>query len=99
MSAAPANPVTPALEMLGVAVSSMKDPDVTVAEGVDWSVAPGGFWVVAGPQRSGKSDFLMMTGGLMAPTRGTYRFFGEEMPIFEDARLADRLRLGLVFDG
>src|SRR5206468_1523503 len=31
--------------------------------------------------------------------RGTYRFFGEAMPIFEDARLPQRLRLGFVFDG
>jgi ABC-type transporter Mla maintaining outer membrane lipid asymmetry ATPase subunit MlaF len=66
---------------------------------VDWSVAQGEFWVVAGPQRSGKSDFLMLTGGLMAPAGGRYWLFGEEMPIFEDARLAERLRLGFVFDG
>ena len=54
---------------------------------------------MAGLHGSGKSDFLMLTGGLMAPQRGRYRFFGEEMPIFEDARLKERLRLGLVFDG
>ncbi len=35
----------------------------------------------------------------MAPQQGRYRFFGEEMPIFEEARLNERLRLGLVFDG
>jgi ABC-type transporter Mla maintaining outer membrane lipid asymmetry ATPase subunit MlaF len=99
MSAAPANPITPAIEMRGVAVNSMKDPGITVAEKVDWSVAPGEFWVVAGPQRSGKSDFLMLTGGLMAPADGVYRLFGEDMPIFQDARLRERLRLGYVFDG
>jgi len=50
-------------------------------------------------QGSGKSDFLMMTGGLMPPVRGDYRLFGEPMPIFEETRLKERLRLGLVFDG
>jgi phospholipid/cholesterol/gamma-HCH transport system ATP-binding protein len=32
-------------------------------------------------------------------TDGSYRFFGEEMPIFEEERLHQRLRLGFVFDG
>jgi ABC-type transporter Mla maintaining outer membrane lipid asymmetry ATPase subunit MlaF len=41
----------------------------------------------------------MMTGGLMPPLRGKYRLFGEAMPIFEEARLKQRLRLGVVFDG
>lgn len=85
--------------MEGVAVGSMRDPDALVAEGIDWTVAPGDYWVVAGLQGSGKSDFLMMAGSLMAPRRGSYRFFGQEMPIFEEARLKERLRLGLVFDG
>lgn len=89
----------PAIEMRGVAIRSMQDQSVTVAEDVDWTVTAGEFWVVAGPQRSGKSDFLMLTGGLMPPLRGTHYFFGEEMPIFEEERLVERLRLGLVFDG
>jgi len=50
-------------------------------------------------QGSGKTDFLMMTAGVMPPARGEYRLFGEEMPIFEESRLQHRLRLGLVFDG
>jgi putative ABC transport system ATP-binding protein len=94
---APSRP--PAIEMRGVAVNSMKDQRVTVAEDIDWTVAGGDFWVVAGPQRSGKSDFLMLTGGLMSPLRGSYHFFGEAMPIFEEERLLARLRLGFVFDG
>ena len=89
----------PALEMTNVAVSSMRDPDTLVAEQINWTVSPGDYWVVAGLHGSGKSDFLMLAGGLMAPRWGQYRFFGEEMPIFEDARLKQRLRLGLVFEG
>ena len=93
------NPIEPALRMEGVSAGSMQDPDAIVAEGIDWTVAPGDYWVVAGLQGSGKSDFLMMAGSLMAPRRGQYRLFGQDMPIFEEARLKERLRLGLVFDG
>ncbi len=98
MSEPPPGPIFPALDMRGVGFSAMRDPATVVAEDVNWKVAPGEFWVVAGPQRAGKSDLLMLAGGLMAPTRGAYWFFGEAMPVFEDARLAERLRLGLVFD-
>ncbi len=85
--------------MTGVTLGAMRDPDTLVAEEINWIVNPGDFWVVAGLHGSGKSDFLLLTGGLMPPRRGQYRFFGEEMPIFEDARLKQRLRLGLVFEG
>ena len=89
---------TPAIEMRGVTVATMRDASQIVAKEINWTVLDGEFWVVAGPQRSGKSDLLMLMGGLMSPVRGTYRCFGEEMPIFEDDRLPQRLRLGLVFD-
>jgi ABC-type transporter Mla maintaining outer membrane lipid asymmetry ATPase subunit MlaF len=85
--------------MTGVAVGAMRDPDTLVAEGINWTVKTGDYWVVGGLQGTGKSDFLLLTGGLMAPRRGRYQFFGEEMPIFDEERLKERLRLGLVFDG
>jgi ABC-type transporter Mla maintaining outer membrane lipid asymmetry ATPase subunit MlaF len=88
----------PAIEMTDVAVGSMRDQSLVVLRGIRWTVAPGECWVVAGLQGSGKTDFLMMTGGLMAPAAGTYRLFGEPMPIFDEARLPLRLRLGLVFE-
>jgi len=53
---------------------------------------------VAGLRGAGKTEFLMMTAGLSAPVKGTYRLFGAEMPMYEESRLAERLRLGLVFD-
>jgi ABC-type transporter Mla maintaining outer membrane lipid asymmetry ATPase subunit MlaF len=99
MSAPTATSNLPAIEMRGVAAGMMRDPGSVAVEEINWSVAPGDFWVVAGAQGSGKSDFLMMAGGLVAPVRGAYHFFGEGMPIFEDANLAERLRLGFVFDG
>ena len=89
----------PVIVMQDVAMGSMRDPDLTAAEGVNWTVAPGDYWVIGGLQGTGKSDFLITAGGLMAPQKGRYTLFGEPMPIFDDARLQTRLRLGLAFDG
>lgn len=90
---------TPALDMHGLAVASMKNPNVIVAKDVNWTVQPGEFWVVGAPQHSGKSDFLMTVGGIMSQADGEFSFLGEAMPIFEEARMAHRLKLGFVFDG
>ena len=98
MSAASETSIRCALEMRGVSVSSMRDVDNIAVEDVNWTVSPGQWWVISGLQGTGKSDFMMMTGGLMAPVAGTYCFLGEEMPIFEDHRLPDRLKLGFVFE-
>ncbi|HSY74081.1 MAG TPA: ATP-binding cassette domain-containing protein, partial [Dongiaceae bacterium] len=87
-----------AIEMRNVEIGAMRDMSLTVLENVDWSVAPGEFWIVAGQQHSGKSDFIMMTAGLMPPVKGSYKFFGNETQIFDESRLADRLRLGLIFE-
>jgi phospholipid/cholesterol/gamma-HCH transport system ATP-binding protein len=89
----------PALEMRGLSVASMKNPSVTVARDVNWSVNAGEFWVVGAPQHSGKSDFLMTAGGIMSPAEGEFTFLGEAMPIFEESRMMHRLKLGFVFDG
>jgi ABC-type transporter Mla maintaining outer membrane lipid asymmetry ATPase subunit MlaF len=88
-----------ALEMRGLAVASMKNPNVTVATGVNWTVHTGEFWVLGAPQHSGKSDFLMTAGGIMSPAAGEFMFLREAMPIFEESRMANRLKLGFVFDG
>jgi ABC-type transporter Mla maintaining outer membrane lipid asymmetry ATPase subunit MlaF len=88
----------PAIEMHDVAVGSLRDQSLTILEGINWRVAPGDYWVIAGLQGSGKSDFLMMTASLMPPTAGVYKLFGELMPIFDEPRLKKRLRLGLAFE-
>src|SRR5690348_13278540 len=98
MTTAPETSTQLAIEMRGVSVSSMRDISTIVVEDVNWSVKPGDWWVSSGLQGSGKSDFLMLTGGMMAPVSGAYFFFGEDMPIFEDDRLQDRLKLGFVFE-
>src|SRR5438552_1209553 len=90
----------PALEMCEVNVTSMRDPAQVVLEGVNWSVAAGDFWVVAGLLRSGKSDLLAVASGLTRPARGICRLFGEDLVAgFAQEQLALRLRLGFVFDG
>lgn len=98
MTPSAVSPLAPVLELQDVAVPSMTDPSVTVAEHIDWSVGAGEFWVVAGPQRSGKSDLLMLLAGLMAPASGSHHLFGGVMPGFGEERLAERLRLGFVFE-
>lgn len=87
------------IEMTGVAAAALRTPTGVVVEAVNWRVAPGDYWVLAGMQSTGKSDFLMLAAGLTAPAAGTYLLFGESMPVFEGARLATRLRLGVVFEG
>ena len=99
MDKPPANPTVPVIEMKAVSVGALRDQSVPVVEAINWTVTAGDYWVVAGLQGSGKTDFLLMTAGLMAPAQGAYRLFGEQMPMFDEARLEERLRLGLVFDG
>lgn len=88
----------PILRLENVSFGSMRDPDRAVGENINWAVNRGDFWVLAGLHGAGKSDLLMLLGGLMPPLRGNYWFLGEPMPIFEEARLAVRLKLGLVFE-
>jgi ABC-type transporter Mla maintaining outer membrane lipid asymmetry ATPase subunit MlaF len=92
-------PNEPVIRMREVTAGAMNDPAVTVVRGVNWSVNAGDFWVVAGQQGSGRSNFLMMTAGLMLPAEGEYELFGEPLSAFEEDRLRLRLRVGFVFDG
>jgi ABC-type transporter Mla maintaining outer membrane lipid asymmetry ATPase subunit MlaF len=89
----------PAIEMRGVSVVAMRDASFTVVEDVNWSVAAGEFWVVAGPEHSGKSDLLMLAAGLMPPGSGSYKLFGNDTRHFGEAELAERLRVGFMFEG
>jgi putative ABC transport system ATP-binding protein len=91
-------PSIPVIEMRAVETGAMGDLESIVLENVTWTVAGGEFWVVAGQQHSGKSEFLMMTGGLMPPANGCYKFFGNETRIFDESRLDDRLRMGFIFE-
>jgi ABC-type transporter Mla maintaining outer membrane lipid asymmetry ATPase subunit MlaF len=89
----------PVIEMRGVNVAAMRDASFIVVEDVNWSVAPGEFWVIAGQEHSGKSDLLMLAAGLMLPSSGSYKLFGNDTKNFGEAELAERLRAGFVFQG
>jgi ABC-type transporter Mla maintaining outer membrane lipid asymmetry ATPase subunit MlaF len=89
----------PAIEMCGVSVTAMRDASFMVVKDVNWSVAAGEFWVVAGQEHSGKSDLLMLAAGLMSPAGGDYKLLGKDTKTFGEAELAERLRVGFVFQG
>jgi ABC-type transporter Mla maintaining outer membrane lipid asymmetry ATPase subunit MlaF len=93
------NQTIPVIEMRGVTVAAMRDASFTVVENVDWSVTAGEFWVVAGQELSGKSDLLMLAAGLMPPAAGSYKLFGSDTKGFGEAELAERLRVGFIFQG
>jgi ABC-type transporter Mla maintaining outer membrane lipid asymmetry ATPase subunit MlaF len=89
----------PAVEMRDVSVGTMRDASFVVLVDVNWQVAPGEFWTIAGQPNSGKSDFLKLAAGLMAPVKGECKLFGTDTRMFGEARLAERLHVGLVFAG
>lgn len=94
-----ANQNSSVIGMCGVSVGAMRDFSLTVIGDVNWTVAAGEFWVVAGQEHSGKSDLLMLAAGLMTPAAGSYKLFGIETRNFDEAELAGRLRVGFVFPG
>lgn len=98
MSAPAPTPATPIIEMENVTLGGLRHPAAEVIRGLDWRVQVGDYWVVGGLHASGKTDLLLTAAGLIPPRAGTYRFLGERMPIFEETRLAHRLRLGMVFE-
>jgi ABC-type transporter Mla maintaining outer membrane lipid asymmetry ATPase subunit MlaF len=87
------------IKMENVDVGSWLEPENIALTGVNWSVAPNDYWVIAGMHGSGKRDLMYLADGLMPPLRGVYHLFGSDMGAFSDAQLALRLRVGLVFAG
>jgi ABC-type transporter Mla maintaining outer membrane lipid asymmetry ATPase subunit MlaF len=85
------------IKMRGVQVATLRDISLIVLEDVNWSVQPGEFWVVAGPQHSGKSDLLLHAAGLMNPVNGTCCLFGRDSKEFDETQFAVRQRIGFVF--
>ncbi len=67
-------------------------------EEVDWSVAPGDFWVVAGQPGSGKSHLLEAAAGLLPLMRGECWLFGAPwLGMSAAARRQVRRRVGFIF--
>jgi phospholipid/cholesterol/gamma-HCH transport system ATP-binding protein len=95
-----ATAATPMIEMVDATLTSLLDSTRVVFEDVTWSVMPGDYWVVGGLHGVGKSDFIAAAGGILLPTKGTYRLFGKKVEYgFERELVETRLRVGVVFDG
>jgi len=87
------------LELRDVTVPSRRDAEAASIESVNWSVRAHEFWIVGGLHGTGKSDLVFMLAGLTKPLRGAYTLFGQDMgERFGDEFLANRLRVGMVFD-
>ena len=77
----------------------MGDEMVHALAGVSLTIERGESVAIIGPSGSGKSSLMNILGGLDRPTRGTYRFEGEDVGEMDDDSLADfrSRRIGFVF--
>ncbi len=92
-------PNAPLIQLIDAAVYDVEAPDRVTLEGVNWQIAAGDFWVVAGLQSSGKSDLLNTAAGLQRPDHGQHLLFGRETAkLSEHELLEQRLKVGVVFD-
>ncbi|HVO06863.1 MAG TPA: ABC transporter ATP-binding protein [Burkholderiaceae bacterium] len=75
--------MTTALELTGIACTfasrDAADPSYTAVRDVDLTVAVGEFVSVVGPTGCGKSTLLNVAAGLLAPSSGSVRVFGEPL--------------------
>lgn len=89
----------PLIELVDASIASAQEPDVALVEGVNWRLLPGEYWAVGGLDWAGKSDWLTTVAGLQQPMAGGHLLFGQETAsITEVERVAERLRVGLVFE-
>jgi ABC-type transporter Mla maintaining outer membrane lipid asymmetry ATPase subunit MlaF len=92
--------VVPVVHLEEAAIPSSRDPLRPVLDSVTWQVRPGDYWAIAGLARSGKTNLLLAAAGALRPTRGKCRLFGQEIGAgYEEEQLAERLKIGVVFDG
>lgn len=80
-------------------IYQMGDETVAALAGVSLTIERGEHTAVIGPSGSGKSSLMNILGGLDRPTRGSFRFDGEDVAHFDDDALADfrSRRIGFVF--
>lgn len=79
---------SPLIELRGICFGYKGEPTLT---GVDLTLARGEFLGLIGPNGSGKSTLLNITLGLLQPSAGRVRLFGQEA-----ARFGERWRIGYV---
>ncbi|MHB8572140.1 MAG: ABC transporter ATP-binding protein [Candidatus Dormibacteria bacterium] len=92
--------VSPLIELERVTkVYGSGDGAVVALGGVTFSVQPGEFVAIMGPSGSGKSTLMNILGCLDSPTRGTFRFAGEDVSRLDERHLAHvrNRRIGFVF--
>jgi putative ABC transport system ATP-binding protein len=80
-------------------IYQMGEETVAALAGVSLTIARGEHTAIIGPSGSGKSSLMNILGGLDRPTRGAYRFEGEDVGEMDDDSLADfrSRRIGFVF--
>jgi zinc transport system ATP-binding protein len=79
------------MTILSAEIVSFAYGDEAVLDGVTFSLGAGEFVALVGPNGSGKSTLLRVLLGLLRPSGGTVRVFGED-----PRQLKDRWRLGYV---
>jgi phospholipid/cholesterol/gamma-HCH transport system ATP-binding protein len=96
----PASPPAPSAS--AEPVVAFRDVSIAFAnpilQNVTFSVAPGETRILLGPAGVGKSVLLKLTNGLLTPSEGSVRLFGEEITAMPEEKLFPlRARTGMVF--
>jgi putative ABC transport system ATP-binding protein len=90
----------PLIDMQGIGkIYPMGEVTVQALRGLDLTVARGEFIVLLGPSGSGKTTTLNLIGGLDRPSSGKLIVDGDEIPNFNETRLAEyrRKKVGFIF--
>ena len=94
---------TPLIELRDIrkAYGGGDSPRVEVLRGIDLTIHAGEFLAIVGASGSGKSTLMNILGCLDRPTRGEYRFAGEDVANLGSDELAwlRREAFGFVFQG
>ena len=88
--------MTPLLEVEHV---SVRYGDTLVLDGVSLAVSRGEFLGIIGPNGSGKTTLLRVMLGLLRPTSGAVKLFGQPLASFRDWRRLGYMPQGTSFDG
>ncbi len=73
--------------------------ETTAVDGVDFTLKQGQFASIMGPSGCGKSTLLHILGMIDSPSDGSYKFLGEEVSRYPEARRAKirKAHIGFVF--
>jgi len=76
-----------------------EDVETTALNAINIDIAAGEFVAIMGPSGCGKSTLLNIIGMLDSPSGGSYKFKGEEISQYSEAKLADlrKVNLGFIF--